>query len=207
VLAAALVATGVVALLNWWSRLRPNPTLETVTKPIVTILVMGIAIAVDGPRTATIWAIAALVFCLIGDIALLDVVDRFIVGLAAFLVGHLLFIGMFVELHLDRPWWGIAAAIALAIHVAIVGRRIVIGAAASDATLRLPVIAYLLAIVAMAIVAAMTGRWWAIVGALFFVISDSVLGWRAFVAEKKWMSVTVMVTYHIALVSLALSLG
>jgi hypothetical protein len=31
-----------------------------------------------------------------------------------------------------------------------------------------------------------------------------VLGWRQFVTERRWMSVTVMVTYHLAIVGLAL---
>jgi uncharacterized membrane protein YhhN len=207
VLAAALVSALVVALLNWWSRLRPNPTMETITKPLVTVLVMWIAIAVDGPRGATTWAIVALAFCLVGDVALLDAIDRFIVGLAAFLIGHLVFIAMFVALGLDEPWWGLVAAALLAIHAATVGRRIVTGAATRDAGLRIPVTAYIDVITAMAIVGAMTGRWWAIVGAFAFVASDSILGWRAFVVEKKWMSVAVMMTYHVALVSLALSLG
>src|SRR5262245_42693180 len=149
-LAAALIATFVVALLNWWSRIRPNSRLETVTKPLVTILVMWVAVAVDGPRAATIWALAALFFCLIGDIALLDIVDRVIVGLGAFLVGHLLFIGMFVSRGLDQPWWGLVAAAVLVIHVATVGRRVVVGAAATEAALRIPVIAYVGVIVAMA---------------------------------------------------------
>jgi uncharacterized membrane protein YhhN len=91
-------------------------------------------------------------------------------------------------------------------HGAIIGRRIVAGAAAKDAALRIPVVAYLLVITAMAVVAVMTGRWWAIAGAAAFVASDTVLGWRAFVGEKRWMALTVMVTYHAALVGLALSL-
>ena len=37
-------------------------------------------------------------------------------------------------------------------------------------------------------------------------VSDTLLVWRAFVEEKRWMSLMVMVTYHTALVCLALSL-
>jgi len=61
-------------------------------------------------------------------------------------------------------------------------------------------------IMSMAVVAATTGNAWGIVGAIAFVLSDTLLGWRAFVAEKPWMALAVMVTYHAALVGLALSL-
>jgi len=206
VLAVALVTTFVVAIVNWWTRVYPHPVIETITKPAVTVLVMWVAVAVDGPRDATVLALVALVFCLIGDIALLDAVDKFVVGLGAFLVGHLWFVAMFVALGLDRPLWGIPAAVLLVAHAVLAGRRIVAGAARQQPALRAPVSAYLFVIVGMAVVAAMTGRWWAVVGAAAFVISDTVLGWRAFVADRRWMSLTVMITYHVALVGLALSL-
>ena len=205
-LALALICTAVAAASDWYTRIRPNRIVETITKPLTTILVIWVAIAADGPRTATVLAVIGLVFCLAGDIALLDVVDKFIVGLVAFLIGHVVFIAMFVVLHLPHPAWGIVAGVVLAVHAAITGRRIVAGATSKEPALQVPVIAYLVVILSMAVVATMTGRWWAIAGSAAFVVSDSVLGWRAFVGEKRWMSVTVMVTYHAALVGLALSL-
>jgi len=47
----------------------------------------------------------------------------------------------------------------------------------------------------------------AIVGSALFVVSDSILGWRQFVAEHRWMPVAIMVTYHGALLGLALTLA
>ena len=205
-LAPALVCTLIAALVNWSTRVRPNVRLETISKPLTTILVIWVALAADGPRAATILAVIGLVCCLAGDIALLDVVDRFVVGLAAFLVGHVVFIAMFATLHLDRPSWGIVAAVVLAVHAGVIGRRIVAGATGQDRALRIPVTTYLVVISAMTVVGVMTGRWWAIAGAVAFVASDTVLGWRAFVREHAWMALAVMVTYHAALVGLALSL-
>jgi uncharacterized membrane protein YhhN len=92
------------------------------------------------------------------------------------------------------------------VHASTIGRRIVTGAIAKDAGLRVPVTAYLFVISGMAVVATMTGRWWAIAGAAAFVLSDTILGWRAFVSEKRWMALAVMVTYHAALVGLAVTL-
>ena len=205
-LTLSLFCTTVAAVTNWYTRVRPRAVLETVSKPLTTILVIWVAIAADGPRTPTILAVVGLVFCLGGDVALLDVIDRFVVGLVSFLIGHIVFIAMFITLHLHRPWWGVPAVVVLVVHGASIGRRIVAGATAQDATLRVPVSAYLVVITSMTVVAAMTGRWWAVAGATAFVISDTILGWRAFVRERAWMGLAVMMTYHAALVGLALSL-
>lgn len=206
-LALSLICTGAAALTNWSTRVRPNERLETISKPLTTILVMWVAIAAGGRTTPTVLAVVGLVCCLFGDIALLDVVDRFVVGLVCFLVGHIVFIAMFVTLHLPHPSWGIVAAVVLVVHASIVGRRIVRGAASKEPALRIPVIAYLVVIMSMAVVAAMTGNAWGIAGAFAFVVSDTLLGWRAFVQEQRWMSPAVMITYHVALVGLALSLA
>ena len=205
-LALSLIAVGVAAVTNWSTRVRPNQRLETLSKPLTTALVMWVAIAADGPNTATALAIVGLVFCLLGDIALLDVVDHFVAGLGAFLIGPVLFIAMLIQLRLEHPWWAIPAGLALAVNATIAGRRIVAGAAAQEPRLKIPVVAYLMVILAMAVVASTTANWWAIAGAGAFVASDTILGWRAFVAEKSWMALAVMVSYHSALVGLALSL-
>lgn len=44
-------------------------------------------------------------------------------------------------------------------------------------------------------------------GLALFVLSDSILGWRQFVGPKRWMPLAVMVTYHGALLGLALTLA
>ncbi len=205
-LTVALICTTIAAGANWYTQIRPNTVVETVSKPLTTVLVMWVAIAAHGPRTATVLAVIGLVFCLIGDIALLDVIDKFIVGLGAFLIGHVVFIATFVVLHLHKPLFGIVAAGVLAVHAAVIGRRIIAGAAATKPELKVPVLAYLTVISSMAVVAAMTGIWWAMAGATAFVISDTLLGWREFVGKKPWFPLAVMVTYHAALVGIALSL-
>lgn len=195
-----------VCAANWYSRVVPVRHLESVTKPLATILVIWVAIAAHGPKTATAIAVVGLVFCLIGDVALMPIIDRFIVGLGAFLLGHGVFIAMFVALHLRRPWWGAIAFAILSVHALMFARPIIGGAAAGHPELRLPVVAYFVVIMSMAVVAAMTGRWWAIAGAAAFVISDTILGWGHFVREQRAFPLAIMMTYHAALVGLALSL-
>jgi alkenylglycerophosphocholine/alkenylglycerophosphoethanolamine hydrolase len=202
---AAVIATAVVAIVNWYACWRDLPTLELISKPLTTVGAIVIALLAGGPTDATIAGVMALSLCLIGDIALLAVVDRFIVGLAAFLLGHVAFIAMFALLGFDR-WRTAGFAIAgSAIVLGTVAVPIVRGADARG--LGLPVKVYLVVILSMAVFGWATGNWLIMLGATAFVVSDSILGWRRFVAGTRWMEVGIMMTYHLAIVSLALSLA
>jgi uncharacterized membrane protein YhhN len=90
--AAAFAIAAVAALANWWVRVSPSPVVELVTKPLVTIMMIVAAATIHAnPSSARPWVVSGLVCCLVGDVALLPQVDKFIIGLAAFLVGHVLF--------------------------------------------------------------------------------------------------------------------
>lgn len=196
---------GFVALANWWSRWRHDDRLEEWTKPLTTVLVIVLALAAGGDRGALTITVVALALCLVGDVALLPRIDRFVVGLGAFLVGHLAFIAALGAVGLDTPLLALVALVVVGPAIAVVGRRIVGAASRAEPALVGPVIAYLTVISAMVLVAWATGVAVAIVGATAFIVSDSVLGWRRFVGERRFMAVTVMATYHLAIVCLALT--
>lgn len=203
---ALLTATALCALTNWWSRLTTSDRIEVWAKPLNTMLVIGLAIANESPTGHVATAVIALVFCLWGDIALMAPIDNFVLGLTSFLIGHVVFIALFAQYGITHIELGAVALALMTVLAATVGRRIVSGAIAKDPALRIPVIAYLVVISAMTVCGWATGRGWVIAGATLFVISDSLLGWRAFMRERPWMAAAVMVTYHGAIVSLALSL-
>ena len=148
--------------------------------------------------------------CLEGDIALLPAINNFVVGLASFLLGHLVFIVLFVRFEMPHRGRGAIAIGAAVVLAATAGRVIVRGAANKDASMRWPVVAYLVVISAMTICGWATGRAWVIAGTTLFVISDTLLGWGRFVGDDasndRWRSTAVMVTYHGAIAALALSL-
>ena len=198
------IATALLAVANWYSRYTRNDRLELVTKPLTTVGAVAIAALADGPRSATIAAIIALVLCLIGDVALLPAVDRFVVGLAAFLLGHVAFIVMFALRGFDQWRMAGVAAIGCAFLLGTAAVPIVRGAAAKG--FGLPVRAYLVVICSMCVLGWATGNWLILLGAAAFIVSDSILGWGQFVAERDWMHLAIMITYHTAIVSLALSL-
>jgi len=216
---ALLTATALAALTNWVARWRDSVSpamgrLETWVKPLTTMLVIGLAMANDAEIRFAGVAVLALVFCLEGDIALLPAMDKFIVGLASFLLGHLLFIVLFVRYGMPHRGLGAIAIGGAVVLAATAGRVIVRGAARKDAAMRVPVVAYLLVICAMTVCGWATGRGWVIAGTTLFVISDTLLGWGRFArdsdkvsqVDSRLLSTAVMVTYHGAIAALALSL-
>jgi uncharacterized membrane protein YhhN len=201
-LAWVLVAlAGVFAVVDWWARWRTVAVAEYITKPAVTILITLAAVALDpSDETMRWWFVTAFVLCLVGDVTLM--LDLFEVGLGAFLLAHLTFVGGFVAGGVDGTVMLLVVAVAMVVLLATVGRRIRAGAG-KDAV---PVTIYLGAITAMALAAAAHGNGWGIAGGVIFVVSDSILGWDRFVHRLAAAPVAVMVTYHIALACLLISL-
>ena len=113
---------------------------------------------------------------------------------------------LFANYGFDAPLAAGLALVAAGLLIATVGAVIVKAATHQDRALRGPVLAYLCVICAMAAAGWATGTPLVIAGSTLFVVSDSILGWRRFVRERPWMDVAVMVTYHLAIGSLALSL-
>jgi uncharacterized membrane protein YhhN len=203
---ALLVATALAALVNWWSRVAHNDRVEFWAKPLTTVLVIGIALVSGAPTSHIVIAVVALTFCLLGDIFLMPAVDNFILGLASFLLGHVVFVVLFVEYGLDHRALAGVAVLVLVVVVVTIGRVIVLSAGVREPALKVPVGAYLAVISTMAAVGWGTGMGWVIAGTTLFVVSDAILGWDQFVKNRPWMSLAIMVTYHGAIVSLALSL-
>jgi alkenylglycerophosphocholine/alkenylglycerophosphoethanolamine hydrolase len=201
-----LVLAALAALTNWWSRFRHDDRVEQWSKPLTTVLVIGLALVSGAPTEQVVVATIALALCLVGDVALMPAIDKFVIGLAAFLLGHLTFVVLFAMYGLEnRQLAGIALVLA-AVLVAGPGRVIVQGAMHADRALKMPVIAYLVVITGTAVVGWSTAMPWVIAGTAFFVLSDSILGWNQFVGQRPWMGPAVMITYHAAIASLALSL-
>jgi hypothetical protein len=65
---------------------------------------------------------------------------------------------------------------------------------------------YMVVIAAMATSAIAGATAIGIVGAIFFMLSDSLIAEQRFVKERSWQPVGIMVTYHAALAGLALGL-
>ncbi len=205
---AIAAALCVACVADWVARATASERLELVSKPLATGLVIALVLARGGDDPgARALLIGALLCCLAGDVLLLPKVDRFVAGLSAFLAAHLLFFAAAAARGLVAPAPALGVAAAIALCLPLVGRRILAGARQRDPRLALPVLVYILVVAALPVVAAATGRALALAGALSFVVSDALLGVDRFVRPLGAASAAVMVSYHLALVGLALGLG
>ncbi|GMK40319.1 membrane protein [Paenibacillus sp. CCS19] len=141
------------------------------------------------------WAtFIGLIFCMFGD----GLLDWFVVGLSAFLIGHLCYMtGFFSEWRFSA--WRFASIIPIAIYAAYMGTQLVQALREdNDTGLIIPVIAYIAVIALMAWSAIMTGRFWATIGSLLFLASDSILSWNLFVSDITNAGILIMTTYYAA---------
>ncbi len=198
----------VAAAANWWSRLddRRRRT-ELWSKPLALLALIAVAVALQpADQLVRAWFVTALVCSLAGDVFLLYGDRYFVPGLVSFLFAHLAYTFGFVAFGDWSSAGFVLGALMTAVLAAAIGVRIVIAARRKERVLGPAVAGYLVAISLMFCAAMATGNTWAIVGAALFVASDSVLGWRQFVADARWMPVTIMVTYHLGQAGLVASL-
>lgn len=193
------IAPAAVALVDWYAVARDDRRTEAWAKPLVMVSVIAVALVLGGGDSAAgRWLLVALVFGLLGDIALLDdSIDRFQVGVYAFLVGHLAYVVCFGVLGLPLPGWAWAGLFALA--VALVTTRDVVPAThrLAGARVSAPVAVYSLVIGAMLVCAWFTGEPWIAVGATVFVTSDTILSVDRFVRPIPHARLALMVTYQV----------
>ncbi|BAC15099.1 hypothetical conserved protein [Oceanobacillus iheyensis HTE831] len=154
-------------------------------------------------KNATHWFILiGLCFCIIGDATL----HWFIIGLTAFLLGHIGYtIGFLKQAHYSFKK-GVAilpiTAFAIWIGVQLLSSLKENG----QQELIIPVIAYITIISIMAFTAILTGNRWAILGSILFLISDSILSWNMFISTFAVADDLVMITYYSAQFLIAHSL-
>ena len=201
-----LVVAGGFAALNWWSQAIQSRALEYVSKPSVTALLAVAAVTLDPRSTAARpWFVAALVCSLAGDVFLMLPGDRFVPGLAAFLLGHVLYVVGFLVAGVHGPAMLAGAAVVVVLVVPL-ARVIVRGARRTDPAVVGAVLVYIAVISCMVIAAFGSWRVAAIVGAMLFAGSDSLIAWNRFVGETRGAAVVIMVTYHLGQLGLVLSL-
>ncbi len=203
---AAIFAVAAVA--NWWSRLgEGRRRTELWSKPLALTALIVVAVALEPvDQLVRAWFVVALVCSLAGDVFLLYGEKYFVLGLVSFLFAHLAYTFGFLAVD-GWSWAGFLVGVMMMAVLAIaVGVRIVRAARREERVLGPAVSSYLVAISLMFCAAMATGSTWAIIGAALFVASDSVLGWRQFVADARWMPVTIMVTYHLGQAGLVASL-
>lgn len=208
VAAWALLALAIVASVCDWCAVHREWTFaEYVAKPLATIGFLAVVLSIDVPHDAVwVWRIIALVFCLFGDVFLMLPQNMFVPGLGSFAVAQVLFAVSFAVGETATARWIVATVVAIP-AAALLARRFIRAIRSSGHNeLVVPVSVYVVVITAMAVAATASGSIVAIVGALVFMLSDSLIAETRFVRERSWHAVSIMVTYHAALAGLSLSL-
>jgi len=205
---AAIAISAVVAIVASMRGWRKD---VYVFKPLTTLLILGFVLT--GPANAYLHPLyrpliaAGLAFSLAGDVLLMLPRDRFVAGLGAFLVAHLLYIGAFTTNGVQAAWWLILPLAAYG----VVLLRILLPHVAPR--LKVPVIVYALALLAMAWTAAerdaagRAGGAFALLGGVLFVASDSALAIDRFARHFRGADAVVLGTYYAAQTLIAFSVG
>jgi uncharacterized membrane protein YhhN len=205
----AAVLAGALAVADWVAVSPPVAwrRAELVVKPGAAVAILALAVALRPTSEVERWVfVAALACSLAGDVALMLPRDRFVAGLAAFLVAHLIYVAGFALEPLSARA-ALVAAGALAVAAVSVGRRILAAVHRRHGpALAGPVALYMAAISAMVAMAAATVEPLAVLGAALFFLSDSILAWNRFVGPVAWARPIVMATYHLGQMGLVLSL-
>jgi uncharacterized membrane protein YhhN len=193
-----LALAGEYALTRW---------LVYVFKPLATLLILVVALAGTSAPPLYRWLIVAgLAFSLAGDVLLMLPRDRFVAGLAAFFIAHLLYIAAFLcDGHFKLPLAVLLPLLAFGV--------LLLWLLEPGAGKLAPVVAlYAGALVSMAWVA--VGRWaeiqtepaqYAAIGAGLFVASDAALALNRFRWPFHAAQLVVLASYFAAQWLIALS--
>ncbi|MGF7047924.1 putative membrane protein YhhN [Paenibacillus sp. DS2015] len=167
------------------------------------LIIVYAYLQIPSMRERSHWVLfIGLFFCMLGD----GLLGSFVVGLSAFLIGHLFYMtGFFSRWHYSRIRF--ATVVPIALYCSFMGRELIYALIRNNnESLIVPVLLYVIVISLMTWSAIMTGRKWAIIGSLLFAISDSILSWNLFVSDISFSGPLVMTTYYAAQFCIAYSI-
>ncbi len=179
-----------------------------VFKPLTMAMILLIAVlGHTAPPVYKGMIIAGLVFSTTGDVLLMLPSDRFLAGMVAFLLAHLCYIAAFASGIGTPLWWPV-------IPFVVCGAVVYIILSPSLGNLKLPVYIYVVSILMMAWLAwergiqtGQSGALLATIGAVLFIVSDTVLAINRFRRKFKLACVLNLATYFTAQCLLAGSVG
>ena len=195
-----LAVVGVIAAVDWYALGSRNRNLERVAKPLVMVVLILVVLLSDLDGWSLAWLCFGLAAGLVGDVLLLPEIDRFVGGLAAFLLGHLAYSGLALSFGTSTGRLVIGLLVMSAL-VLTAGTRIT--DAVQGSSLFAPVVTYVVVIGVSTALLIGTGRWLMAAGAMLFALSDTMLGWNRFVEPIRAGRVAVHVTYHLGQVLIA----
>ena len=204
-----LLLSALAALLYLFARGRPAGWRRTVIKTGAVALLALLAAIEGGP----LLLVAALALSAAGDAFLAHEGEKpFLGGLASFLLAHLAYVALFVmagggvEIVAVQPW-RLALPVVVVAGAGLLLMRLL---PAVQPEMRMPVVAYVAAILAMMVAAATVPAPIVMVGAALFVASDAILAVERFLLaegsrHRAWTGPAVWVLYYVAQAIIALA--
>lgn len=207
-LSVAAAASGALAIAADWEERRHRAFF--VLKPLTTLLIIAVSASLVGAASAATpyaqWILVALALSLCGDVFLMfgdgaRTSDRaFVAGLVSFLLAHVAFVLAFAQ-GLRAPvlpgWLAGVMFYAIGLLFVLLPRA---------GKLKLPVLVYCLVLAAMVFAAAARHASFhdadtlrAVLGALLFLASDSLLAVRRFVGRYRGAQALILSTYWSAI--------
>lgn len=160
--------------------------------PMALILIYAWIHASSAKKRYAMLTLSGLFFCMLGD----GLLHWFLIGLTAFLVGHLFYLSAFATRWTFRPI-RMSALLPIALYAAFMGWRLYHGLQdGGNLGMLFPVLAYLVVISSMGFFAIMSASLPAACGALLFIVSDSILAWNKFIADVPYSGILIMATYY-----------
>ena len=203
-----IALTLAVAAADWWAVATDRRQVEYVLKPATMVALIAAAVTLADPvaDVARWFVVAGLVCSLAGDVFLMLDPKYFVAGPGSFLAGHVMYVVGLSQLDGTNVPMALVGVALVAVAAAVIGTRVVRGAAEQDRRLRVPVALYMAVISLMVVTAFGSLVPAAIVGAVLFYASDGILGWNRFVEPVPHGRIAVMTAYHLGQVGLVLAL-
>ncbi|MER2119919.1 MAG: lysoplasmalogenase [Solibacillus sp.] len=180
-----------------------DSSLKMVFKLLPMILLIALAfLSKVHVKSPYYWLISiGLIFCAVGDYTL----QWFIVGLIFFLIGHIFYIFAFRSTNQQNT------PLYVKIILVLYGTLMMFWIAGSllqkgDTVLAIAVTAYIFVILTMGWTSFRTGSKFAVIGAILFIMSDSVLAINRFMFDVPYSHILIMFTYYGAQFFLMLSI-
>lgn len=184
-----------------------NELLQFISKPLLIPVLIGFFLSQPNTITSNLkkWILLALFFSWCGDVLLMFVSKKeifFLLGLSAFLLAHIFYILFFHHVRVrenikSNPWLLVIVVVYYAVLISWLSPFL--------GEMKLPVRMYGVVISVMLMLAmhmlniknTKAGKWM-MIGALLFVISDSVLAINKFYQPFNAAAVVIMLTYGLA---------
>ena len=203
-----------VAALDWAAVGKGWRKVEIIAKPWVILILFIWLWQVSGFRGQLAWFAVGLGFSLVGDILLIPPKEKFILGFITFLLVHLSYA---IGFNPTLPPLQLSSGL-IALLVGLTSLQIYLRLAAAlqsrgISILKPPFAVYTIAISLMLLSALFTlvrAEWpalaslSAVIGALFFYLSDTLLAWNKYVAPFRLGRLPSMVCYHLGQILITL---